>query len=444
VRVLLSNLTSRSVIYPCLPLDILGSSVGETEDTIVSMFCAFHEEQGPVVLILDGLEHMLQMSSWPSASPDHLLKRSHSTFLSLLDETKTSAQPGSNLLVLCTSSRGEDNRCARFDNVFYLRSPDDSERRELMESILIKETGKYNEGCGEKEQQNSLLLDLVEVSVGKSYAELVQCCRQTLEDILHRDQSSQEVITTNNVLFGLKERLQTITPESLKSGFLGDSLDLRVFNARDLRAIETSSAFNSSGKYVFPMRGTSAALAWKDVTTTIVLPLCRAKELRALLYHKGSADERFVSGGILLCGEPGTGKSELAIHCARYASYLCPTIKLLEVSCTSLIHKELGGSEKAVKHLFDSARSVTPCILLLEGIENIAAVRGNDPTTEGTLDRVLSTLLTELDGIETAGHEHVGDMAIIGITRDASWIDPALKRPGRLEKTIRLERDWVN
>jgi len=78
---------------------------------------------------------------------------------------------------------------------------------------------------------------------------------------------------------------------------------------------------------------------------------------------------------------------------------------------------------------------------VMDGIENIAAVRGNDNTTEGTMDRVLSTLLTELDGVEneSSRNQTIGSMAIIGITNNPEWIDPALRRPGRLERTIWLD-----
>mmetsp|Transcript_3959 Transcript_3959/g.10782 ORF Transcript_3959/g.10782 Transcript_3959/m.10782 type:complete len:150 (-) Transcript_3959:1202-1651(-) len=92
----------------------------------------------------------------------------------------------------------------------------------------------------------------------------------------------------------------------------------------------------------------------------------------------------------------------------------------------------------AVKRLFKSVREAAPCILLLDGIENIGAVRGNDSTTEGSLDRVLSTLLVEMDGIESSGGHSEGGFAVIGVTHNESWIDAALKRPGRLSKSVAL------
>jgi SpoVK/Ycf46/Vps4 family AAA+-type ATPase len=72
-------------------------------------------------------------------------------------------------------------------------------------------------------------------------------------------------------------------------------------------------------------------------------------------------------------------------------------------------------------------------------------VRGNDNTAHGTMDRILSTLLTEMDGIHSIPTdcsrevEPWGRIAVIGITQNATWIDPALRRPNRLDKCIRLD-----
>ena len=151
----------------------------------------------------------------------------------------------------------------------------------------------------------------------------------------------------------------------------------------------------------------------------------------------------------MLSGEPGSGKSAIAYHCAAVAAGIDPSIRLLDVSCTSLIHKEVGGSERNLSRLFQAARTASPCILVLDGIENIAPVRGNDNTTEGTMDRLLSTLLTEMDGIgsgnvsSSAGKHHC--VAVIGITHNPpTWIDPALRRPGRLEKCLSMEAPDFN
>jgi transitional endoplasmic reticulum ATPase len=202
-----------------------------------------------------------------------------------------------------------------------------------------------------------------------------------------------------------------------------------------------------------PLLGIEAKCAYDELMNVIVIPLCRSDEIHALLYdggggggggeHDNASATRSTSTmrvGVLLAGAPGVGKSTLAYHCAAMASKMSTNnrgVTLLDVSATSLIHKEIGSSERAVHSLFVAVRSAAPCILLIDGIDSVALRRGNDNTTEGTMDRVLSTFLTELDGIEEV--EYIGgNVAVIGITHYPNLIDPALLRPGRLEKVITL------
>eukprot|EP00957_Ditylum_brightwellii_P086129 6553222-Ditylum_brightwellii.AAC.1 len=145
--------------------------------------------------------------------------------------------------------------------------------------------------------------------------------------------------------------------------------------------------------------------AWEALETLIVTPLCQSSELDDILFGGGDDDNgilsssssggggrqqggggKMVCAGTLLTGPPGSGKTILAKHCAAVASTILPSLRLLDVSCTSLIHKEVGGSERAVQKLFAAAKAAAPCIILLDGIEHIAPVRGHDNTTEGTMD----------------------------------------------------------
>jgi SpoVK/Ycf46/Vps4 family AAA+-type ATPase len=394
--------------------------------------------KGSVLVILDDLEHLFGGQSL-SDPGSHLLCRCQSTMLALIDSIREASHTGTSVLMIFTTSAQEiGTKFIRFDRIFRLEPPDEQERKALIASLFL-----LNYQREQASQTEQLLLDLVGLTVGRSYAELVQYCRQSIESMVEYSGLSLSTDSQLPALVALKERLQTITPQSLRGGVMDDYVDMRVLAARDLLSSTGNSGRVTEGGYDLPLRGNSAANAWKALQSSIIIPLCRTKELYDLLDESSNGAQKNIIGSILLSGEPGSGKSEIAMHCARYAAQLLPSVKIIDVSCTSLIHKEVGGSEKAVHHLFDACRSAAPCILLMDGIENVGAIRGNDATTEGTMDRVLSTLLVELDGVEDSPSGQHGGIAVIAITHDARWIDPALKRPGRLDRAVHLSRDWV-
>ena len=102
----------------------------------------------------------------------------------------------------------------------------------------------------------------------------------------------------------------------------------------------------------------------------------------------------------------------------------------------------VGASEKALRRFFARARSVAPAVLLLDNIEHLGGKRGPDSTSELASDRLLSTLLVELDGVRggAAGGSAGANapIVVIGISARPSLIDPALLRPGRLDVHIEV------
>lgn len=432
----------------------MGNSVGSTENTLISLFSFARSRTKRCVLVLDDIENMCgheyngptgaasENSTSQSAGEPHQLARARSTLLSALECLHLTSQ-GNELLVVCTSRYNINDSIDRFDKVYTLTPPDISNRRRVISSNLglINPFGEDSSTFPDVEIE-SLLSGIVDCTIGMSYAELSQYCRHAIEATKESggDQRDSVLSSQAKILQGLKQSLQASLPESLRSGVNDDFVDLTVMTARDLLKMSGST---SGTVMQLPLLGHGAENAWEELRRLIVMPLCQAKALDKLLYQQGGESGRKVfCGGVLLTGVPGCGKSAMAYHCASVAASLVPSVKLIDVSCTSLIHKEVGGSERSIHRLFECARAAAPCILLMDGIENVAAVRGNDNTTEGTMDRVLSTLLTELDGVdnENFSQDKAGGIAIIGITHNVNWIDPALRRPGRLEKIIELGR----
>jgi peroxin-1 len=128
--------------------------------------------------------------------------------------------------------------------------------------------------------------------------------------------------------------------------------------------------------------------------------------------------------GILLYGYPGCGKTLLASAIATECG-----LNFISVKGPEILNKYIGASEKSVRDLFERAQAARPCVLFFDEFDSIAPKRGHDST--GVTDRVVNQLLTQMDGAE--GLEGV---YVLGATSRPDLIDPALLRPGRLDKSI--------
>jgi transitional endoplasmic reticulum ATPase len=129
--------------------------------------------------------------------------------------------------------------------------------------------------------------------------------------------------------------------------------------------------------------------------------------------------------GLLLYGPPGCGKTYLVKAIAGSGQ-----ANVLSVKGAELLSKWVGESEKAVRELFRRAREAAPTLVFLDEVDALAPTRGQS-TDGGTTDRVVAALLTELDGVES-----LHDVVVLGATNRPDLIDPALLRPGRLEKLV--------
>nr|WP_239476517.1 AAA family ATPase [Nocardia arizonensis] len=129
--------------------------------------------------------------------------------------------------------------------------------------------------------------------------------------------------------------------------------------------------------------------------------------------------------GVLLYGPPGCGKTFLVRALAGTGQLSVHAVKGAE-----LMDKWVGSSERAVRELFQRARDSAPSLIFLDEVDALAPRRGQSADS-GVGDRVVAALLTELDGVEP-----LRDVVVLGATNRPELIDPALLRPGRLERLI--------
>jgi transitional endoplasmic reticulum ATPase len=130
--------------------------------------------------------------------------------------------------------------------------------------------------------------------------------------------------------------------------------------------------------------------------------------------------------GILLYGPPGTGKTLMAKAAANESE-----ANFISIKGPELLSKWVGESEKGVREIFRKARQAAPCIIFFDEIDAIAPKRGGDFGDSHVTERLISQLLTELDGLEI-----LTNVVVIGATNRPDIIDPALLRPGRFDRLL--------
>jgi transitional endoplasmic reticulum ATPase len=129
--------------------------------------------------------------------------------------------------------------------------------------------------------------------------------------------------------------------------------------------------------------------------------------------------------GIMLYGPPGTGKTMLAKAVATETQ-----ANFISVKGPEIYSRWLGESEKAIREIFRKAKQAAPCIVFFDEIDAIAPIRGGSSSNQA-VERVVSQLLTEMDGLEK-----LHNIVVIAATNRPDIIDPALLRPGRFDRLI--------
>ena len=148
------------------------------------------------------------------------------------------------------------------------------------------------------------------------------------------------------------------------------------------------------------------------------------------LRHTDLFDEADVKPpkGILLYGSPGTGKTMIAKAVATTSE-----ANFISIKGPELISKWVGESEKGVREVFRKARQAAPSVIFFDEIDSIAPRRGGDFGDSNVTERVVSQLLTELDGLED-----LRNVVTIAATNRIDMVDTALLRPGRFDRIVEI------
>ena len=287
-------------------------------------------------------------------------------------------------------------RPGRFDREIAIGIPNEHARREILEI--------YARGMPLAEGID--LADLAETTHGFTGADLNALCREAAMAALRRQLPElsldsgpvpyEALMAMDVKMSDFREGLSEVTPSGLRE------VSVEVPNVRweDVGGLE-------------PIKATlREAIAW---------PLSQP-----LLFEKiGLQPPR----GILLYGPPGNGKTLLVKALASQSN-----LNFISVKGPELLSKYVGESEQGVRELFARARHAAPCIIFLDEVDALAPKRGFDGRSPVT-DRVVSQLLTELDGVEA-----LGNVWVIAATNRLDMIDDALLRPGRLDFHLEVTR----
>ncbi|OBZ75775.1 Peroxisomal biogenesis factor 6 [Grifola frondosa] len=159
-----------------------------------------------------------------------------------------------------------------------------------------------------------------------------------------------------------------------------------------------------------------------DILDTIQLPLQHPE-----LFAEGLKQR----SGMLLYGPPGTGKTLLAKAVATSCA-----LNFFSVKGPELLNMYIGESEANVRRVFQRARDARPCVIFFDELDSVAPKRGAHGDSGGVMDRIVSQILAELDGLSSG--KSGSDVFVIGATNRPDLLDPALLRPGRFDRMLYL------
>ncbi|XP_066173441.1 peroxisomal ATPase PEX1 [Sylvia atricapilla] len=348
----------------------------------------------PSILLMDDLDHIVGVPSTPEHENSPETVQSNRLAYVLKDLIKEVISMGS-LIALIATSQSEHSLhpslvSAQGTHIFQcfkcIRSPDQKQRYEMLYSIIKKKLNSDPKDFSDLDLQ--YIAKETEGFVARDFTVLVDRAIHTWAS----NQNASDNGDLNLSAVDFQNALKDFTPLALRNASLHKPKDIgwdRIGGLKDVKQV------------------------LKD---TIMLP-AKYPELFANLPIRQRS-------GVLLYGAPGTGKTLLAGVVARESG-----MNFISIKGPELLSKYIGASEQAVRDIFNRAQAAKPCIVFFDEFDSIAPRRGHDNT--GVTDRVVNQLLTQLDGVEG-----LQGVYVLAATSRPDLIDPALLRPGRLDKCL--------
>ncbi|MBO0825429.1 MAG: AAA family ATPase, partial [Actinobacteria bacterium] len=304
------------------------------------------------------------------------------------------------VIVIGTTNRADAldsalRRPGRLDREILMGPPNASGRLEILRI--------HTRGVPLKAEAQEYLEELARVTHGYTGADLVNLVREAGLHALRR-----------SVGPGLRE---------LRSG--AGHVHLRQVEKQDLTYALGQTKPSALREAVV----TATTVTWSDIAgLDAAIGVLRDTVEMPLQHPEAFADIGLApSAGVLLHGEPGTGKSMLAMAVAHESG-----ANLVTLNGPEIFSKWLGQSEEAIRDAFQLARQSAPTVIVLDQLDAMAPARA-DGSANPAAQRVVNQLLIEIDAIRSSGH-----LVVLGVTNRIDLVDPALLRPGRLGLQIRL------
>lgn len=370
--------------------EIMGSAYGESEGRLRQVF-EEASKSAPSIVFIDEIDSIAPKRGQVSGEAE---KRLVAQLLTLMDGLEARA----NLVVIAATNRPEAidealRRPGRFDREIVVGVPDERGRREIL--------GIHTRGMPLGDRVD--LDELARTTFGFVGADLAALTREAAIEAVRR------IMPRLN----LEER--TIPPEVLDT--------LAVTREDFLEAIKRVQP--SAMREVMVQAPTTK---WSDVGGLDDAQM-RLKEGVELPLKDPDAFRRLgirPAKGFLLYGPPGTGKTLLAKAVAREAQ-----ANFIATKSSDLLSKWYGESEQQITRLFARARQVAPTVIFIDELDSLVPARGGGLGEPQVTERVVNTILAEMDGLE-----ELQSVVVIGATNRPNLIDPALLRPGRFDELI--------